>query len=98
MRAGTPVVRALYSAWDGHTDGRTANGREVNPQFVVLPRPESAGALWLEAAVDGVVLWERSHQVADLLRELRSRIAAGFARRQLVHGQPYWVRNDHAES
>jgi hypothetical protein len=47
--------------------------------------------LWAEAAVDGVVLYDRDLSVSRRLVEVRNRIVAGEIVRRRVHGQPYWV-------
>lgn len=47
--------------------------------------------VWAEAAIDGVVLFERSLEVSRRLAGVRREIADGRIRRRTVHGQPYWV-------
>jgi predicted nucleotidyltransferase len=85
--------RALYRELEKKVD-LSGRGHTVNPAPVSLPRdPRDAGSLWLEVALDGVVLWERGSRVSGLLRELRRQMAAGEVRRALAYGQPYWIRD-----
>jgi predicted nucleotidyltransferase len=86
-----PIVRALYRPWD---DAPLRWGaREIEPHFVRLP--ESGGrvsGLWAEAALDGVVLYERDLAISRRFVEVRRRIVAGELTRREIHGQPYWVQ------
>ena len=52
---------------------------------------EITGGAWCEAAVDGVVIFERDDRIAARLRQIRRDIAAGRLVRRMVHGQPYWT-------
>jgi len=88
------ISRELYRTWEAAV-GRQRQGmsRELSPQFVKMPAsPREAGGIWLEAAVDGIVLADARFHVSALLRRLRQDILAGRAIRKIVHGQPYWVR------
>lgn len=82
--------RDLYRGWD--SEALEADGLRVEPHFVHVPaaaaRPSS---LWLEVAVDGVVLFERELEVSRHLARVRAFIAEGGAERRWSHGQPYWV-------
>ena len=84
------LTRALYRRWD-----RTPlewGGRGVDAHFVHLPAaPERAGAVWCEAAVEGVLLHDVGGRVGDALRGIRRAIAEGRLVRRLAHGQPYWT-------
>lgn len=85
-----PIVRDLYRAWDD--EPLSWEGRRVEAHFVHLPGPgELLTGLWAEAALDGVVLFERDLAVSRRLAEVRRRIVAGELARRRVHGQPYWV-------
>lgn len=84
------LTRALYRRWD-EAPVRW-NGRVVDPHFVHLPNgSEPAGGAWCEAAVDGVVVFERDDRISVRLRQVRRQIAAGRLVRRTVHGQPYWT-------
>ncbi|MDO8835074.1 MAG: nucleotidyltransferase domain-containing protein, partial [Vicinamibacterales bacterium] len=85
-----PLTRALYRTWDSGPP--LWAGRTLDPHFVHLPvdRRAAPGA-WCEAAIDGVVLFERDGAVTRHLAALRSDIAAGRFVRRSAHGQPYWT-------
>lgn len=83
------LTRALYRAWDEAPV--TWHGRAVDAHFVHPPREQLEGGVWGEAAVDGVVLFERGWQLSFELARIRRAIAAGRLVRRFVHGQPYWT-------
>lgn len=84
------IVRELYRRWD--TSPLFWGGRPVEVHFVHFPEAgSSVSGLWAEAALDGVVLFERGLVVSRRLGELRRRIVAGDLSRRRAHGQPYWV-------
>jgi predicted nucleotidyltransferase len=82
------IRRSLYRAWDQahpQTHG-------VNPHFVHLPAPDAVvGSLWIEVALDGVVLFDPQGNLARRLSRLRRALASGVVRAAEAHGQPYWV-------
>ena len=84
------IVRSLYRAWDeipSSWDGRSVEAHIVHPPDPgVMP-----SGLWAEAALEGVVLFERGFEVSRRLIEVRKRIAGGEVSRREAHGQPYWV-------
>jgi predicted nucleotidyltransferase len=81
--------RALYRKWDAAP--ALWEGRQVDPHFVHLLRDGAATGVWAEAAVDGVILFERGLQLSAALARVRRDIADGRLVRRVVHGQPYWV-------
>lgn len=84
------LSRALYHEWDASP--LSWEGRRVEAHFASLPdQGARLTALWSEAAVDGVVLYDRALALSRRLAELRDRIASGEMVRRRVHGQPYWV-------
>jgi len=85
-----PLTRDLYRDWDKQRF--LAGGRPVNPHFVHPPDPGTAGGIWFEAALDGIVISDEADAVNAILRRLRQAIASGQLRRHLVHGHPYWIR------
>ena len=88
--ASVELTRDLYRVWDD--DPLVWEGRAVEPHFVRLPDSSAApSALWLEVAVEGVVLFERGFELSMHLASLRGWIASGAVRRRWSHGQPYWV-------
>ena len=84
-----PLTRDLYRRWD-EAPVRW-HSRLIDPHFVRRPREPVAGGVWAEAALDGVVLFEREWQLSASLGIIRRDIAAGRLVRRFVHGQPYWT-------
>jgi hypothetical protein len=85
-----PLSRKLYGQWD-----EAWPTGAYSPHFVHLPdRIEKAGSVWLEAAVDGVVLHDGGGSVQRFLGRLRRVIAEGGLVRRTAYGHPYWVKGD----
>jgi len=83
-----PLSRKLYSGWD-EMEAEPC----LSPHYVHLPRDaEQAGSLWLEAAVDGLLLLDKTGAVNRFLRRLREEMASGRLIRKSAYGHPYWVR------
>lgn len=90
--SAVPIVRSLYRGWDETAPELAWEGRRLEVHFVRLPGPgEAPTPLWAEAALDGLVLFDRDFALSRRLLEIRRRIAEGAVRRRHVHGQPYWV-------
>lgn len=88
--AGAPITRSLYRQWDEKP--LAWDGHAVEPHIVHLRGPEEgASGLFAEAAIDGIVLFERGLRVSRRLAEIRRDILAGRLVRRIVHGQPYWA-------
>jgi predicted nucleotidyltransferase len=84
------LSRDLYRQWDGGPIAWEA--RRVEPHFVHLPQPATVpGGVWAEAALDGIVMFERRMAVSRWLAEVRRRVVSGRLVRRLAHGQPYWA-------
>ncbi len=84
------ITRALYTLWE--SEPIDWDSRPVQAHFVHLPEPRARiSGLWAEAAVEGVILYDRDLSVARRLVEIRRRIVAGEIIRREIHGQPYWV-------
>jgi hypothetical protein len=83
------LTRELYRTWD--TVPVTCDGRAIDAHFV---HPSGRGtpptALWCEAAVDGLVWYDRDGTIAARLAEIRRAMAEGRVVRAVAHGQPYW--------
>lgn len=89
VRAGVRVERNLYTRWD-----RLSLDERIAPQFVGWPeRLGMAGSLWLEAALDGIVLWERERRVSGFLVRLRRWMWEGRVERKTTYGVSYWVKS-----
>jgi hypothetical protein len=86
----TGLNRDLYRRWD---EAPLAwNGLCIEPHFTHLPDADAPVAgFWVEVAIDGIVLFERSYAVSRRLVEIRRRLAGGELTRHSAHGQPYWV-------
>ncbi|MFM8951852.1 MAG: nucleotidyltransferase domain-containing protein [Planctomycetaceae bacterium] len=94
IAAGVPITRSLYREWEGAVP--SWNGREVDLHFVHLPDPaDRVSGSWAEAAVCGIVLYDRDLAVSRRLIAIRERIAAGELVRKMAQGQPYWIHEDH---
>lgn len=87
---GTPITRRLRRRWDASA-GRATRAPEVDPHFVHFPAEDSPSVLWGEAALEGVVVFERGGRVSEALTAVRRAAAEGRWRRRTAHGQPYWV-------
>ena len=86
----TALTRDLYRRWDAAP--LVFGGRTIDAHFVHLPRARSTpGAVWCEAAVDGVIWHDRDDRVARWLADVRRLIAEGRVVRAFAHGQPYWT-------
>ena len=99
---GAKVTRGNYSLWDaevGELADEHFGRRVVSPHFVKLPQDShKVGSIWLECAIDGVVLFEEGEIITQVLRKIREHIASGSVVRKLANGHPYWVkRSNRAE-
>ena len=82
------LLRKLYSLWD-----ERFGVIKESPHFVHIPAdPKDAGSIWLEAAVDGVISFDREGEVSRFLGGIRRLIAAGKLKRRWAYGHPYWVK------
>ena len=90
MDSGVKLQRELYRNWDNLLRDEPS----LSPQFVHLPRElDEAGSLWLEAALDGEILFCRDAKVRTAIFDLKTRIAEGRFVRRWTYGSPYWVKN-----
>lgn len=83
------LTRSLYREWD--VEPLTWAGHAVEPHFVHLPDTTEIGTVWAEAAIDGIVLFERLLAVSRRLAAVRQQIVVGKLVRRVIHGQPYWT-------
>jgi predicted nucleotidyltransferase len=87
--ATTALTRDLYRRWD--LEPISFEGRAIDAHFA---HPSLAGtlptAVWCEAAVDGILWYDRDGTVSIRLGEVRRAIAEGRVVRAFAHGQPYW--------
>ena len=81
--------RDLYRTWD--QEPLAFEGRVIDAHFAHLLAPGAQpGAVWCEAALDGIVWHDRQGAIAARLVDVRHAIAEGRLVRGFVHGQPYW--------
>jgi predicted nucleotidyltransferase len=84
------LTRTLHRRWDA--DPIAWEGRPIDVHFIHLPvDADRAGAVWCEAAVDGVLLFDADGRVQQTLLQIRRAIAEGRLVRKHAHGQPYWT-------
>jgi len=90
IEAGVPITRSLYREWEGAVPAW--NGREIDLHFVHLSAPDDpVSGSWAEAAVCGIVLYDRELAISRRLIAIREHIAAGGLVRRMSQGQPYWI-------
>jgi len=90
LEAGVPITRSLYREWEGAVPAW--NGREIDLHFVHLSAPDDqVSGSWAEAAVGGIVLYDRELAISRRLIAIREHIAAGGLVRRMSQGQPYWI-------
>jgi len=91
--ANVALTRSLYRTWEGSLPAW--NDREIDLHFVHLPSSaDRVSGSWAEAAVCGVVLYDRDLTVSRRLIGIRERIAAGGLVRRMSQGQPYWIHEE----
>ena len=89
IESAVELKRRLYSSWD-----EISMDDIVNPHFVHLPlSPDKSGSLWFEAALDGIVLYEKGYVVSRFLTEVRHAIADGQVERKTAYGHAYWIKH-----
>jgi len=88
----TEISRALYRKWEDSPDAE--GSPDLSLHCVTPADPERAGGLWLEVALDGIVLWDADGATSRLLAALKRRIAEGRYVREKSHGHGYWKRID----
>jgi predicted nucleotidyltransferase len=85
----TLLTRDLYRAWD--REPLAYEGRAIDAHVAHVTEPGTAPtALWCEAAVDGIVWYDRNGAILRRLGEIRRAIGEGAVVRVFAHGQPYW--------
>ncbi|MBU6223069.1 MAG: toxin-antitoxin system HicB family antitoxin [Planctomycetes bacterium] len=90
LAAGVKITRSLYRQWEGAVPAWER--REVDLHFVHLPDAgDPVSGSWAEAAVCGIVLYDRDLVVSRWLIDIRTRIARGELVRRMSQGQPYWI-------
>jgi hypothetical protein len=91
VRDDTPLTRALYRRWDAGVSKQSED--RYSPHFVhIPPTMQAAGSIWLEAAIDGIVLYDSDFLVERFLGRVRKAIMDGEFERRLAYGLPYWMK------
>lgn len=83
------LSRRLYATWDAIPV--SGDGPAIDVHFVQLPDGARPGAVWCEAALDGVVLDDPRDLLCRALYDVRRAIAEGRVVRRTAHGQSYWT-------
>jgi predicted nucleotidyltransferase len=84
-----PLTREIYRAWD--RTPLSFDGRAIDAHFVhSSAQGASPTSVWCEAAVDGLVWYDRDGRLTRRLAEVRRAIAEGRVVCGFAHGQPYW--------
>jgi predicted nucleotidyltransferase len=84
------LTRSLYRPWD--VEPAMWDGHRIEPHFVHRPpEDERPSPLWLEVAIDGLLLFDRGLEASRMLAGVRRFIVEAGMRRQWSHGQPYWL-------
>jgi hypothetical protein len=100
MRCSSDIDLLIILSRDGELDRDSyscvpqiaINGHMVSPLLVkMIDQVEDIRSVWLEVALDGLVLFDTDLKVATLLARIRGEIANGCFRRQQVYGMPYWI-------
>jgi predicted nucleotidyltransferase len=75
LDAARPITRALYHEWDDTP--LEHDGHRIEIHFVRMPSDDDEpGTVWLEAALDGAVAFDRDGRIARYLGRVRREIAA----------------------
>lgn len=71
----------------------------ISPLIVNFPgEDEKARSIWLEAAIDGCVLYDTDLALSRFLINLRHLIASNNFQRRFAYGVPYWVQGEQGEN
>jgi predicted nucleotidyltransferase len=88
LRSEVEFDRDAYSRLP---EGKIA-GHVVSPLIVRLPQSkDKLGSIWMEIALEGVILYDTEFEISQLLTKLRLKISHGEVRRKFSHGVPYWI-------
>lgn len=85
-----PINRTLYRDWDREFK----DFEKFSPQFVHLTNHDEIGGIWLEASIDGEILYDPQGEIKRSLQCIRVLIAEGVYQRRMSYGHPYWKRQD----
>lgn len=93
----TAIRRGLYRDWDHNAPH--IEDYLLDPHFTHLPSDiQNIGAVWLEAATSGEIVYDTQNQIQKMLIQIKQPIKSGKIRRGWSHGHPYWTRSDYEKS
>ena len=85
VERSTRLVRTMYDSWDA--SALVWQARDVDVHFVHLPDERKVPpALWCEAALEGIVVWECDGRLSRALLRVRHDVAAGRIVRKTAQG------------
>lgn len=88
INSSIPIERDLYEK----VDRLKLGGREISVTIVHLPKEVSdVGSLWLEVALDGIVIYDPDIKVSQFLMLVKQYILKGSVQRRISYGVPYWT-------
>ena len=93
----TSISRSLYSLWDKKFSLKKFSNVSIHcvHRMKTLEQP---GSLWLEIAIDGIILKDDDGRTTHRISRLRRVIAEGKFIRKEVHGHGYWITSKQAVS
>lgn len=93
LKESTKLSRKLYSEWDDKVESQL--GPQYSPQFVHLPKDlKQVSGLWLEAALEGEIVFEVGHDLRTTVYKIKDLISSGYFQRKESYGHPYWIRKE----
>lgn len=94
LKEGVRLDRDYYSK----LKFKTINGHVVSPIIVSLqPSDVTLGSIWIEASLDGCILFDTEFKIARRFANLRSKILSGELVRNFSYGVPYWTHKQQGE-
>lgn len=97
LNSNVSIRRGLYRDWDNSNPQIPVC--LLDPHFTHLPSDIlNAGAVWLEAATTGEIIYDPHHKIQTVLSCLKQPIESGKIRRGWSHGHPYWTRSGDEKS
>lgn len=91
LQPGFKYSRDHLRQWDD--EGLVVASHTVSAAIVYLCKNEiPQNVLWLESAIEGIILLDTDQIVQRRLFHLRELIASGLVIKKISHGQSYWIR------
>lgn len=87
------ITRDLYRLWSDAIENKVSS--PYSPQLTHLPKNlNQVTSLWLEAALEGEIFFERDALLRRTIFKIKNKIAAGEYKRKISYGHHYWVRSE----